>query len=62
MQLPQLYCFQGFEMVTFIRKMDLTHLILTQIGRLRHNLVKPFRLQNNIGKIVIFSVFKGIRQ
>ncbi len=32
---------------------------LAQIGRLCNNLVKPRRLQKNIGKIVIFSAFKG---
>ncbi len=47
-------------MVTFIRKNGLNLAILTQIGRLRNNLVKPLRLQINIGTIVIFSVFKGI--
>ncbi len=33
--------------------------ILSQIGRLPHNLVKPSRLQKNIGKMIVFLVFKG---
>ncbi len=45
-------------MVTFIRKNGLNLAILTQIGRLGDNLVKPSRLQKNISEIFIFFSVK----
>ncbi len=49
-------------MLTYIRKNEMNRTILAQIARSQHHLLSPPRLQKNIGKIVIFSVFKEARQ
>ncbi len=45
-----------------IRKNATNRVILSQIARLQHNRVITKLLQKNIGKIMIFSVFKEIWQ
>ncbi len=44
------------------QKNHINSTILSQNARLQHNSVKPPLLQKNIGKTVIFVVFKGARK